>query len=146
MRIGISACLLGYDVRYDGSSKRNAELIELLEGHEVIPVCPELAAGFSIPRETMEIIEGRVISKSGIDLTDRLYDGCLRCLEKVKDCDLVILKTRSPSCGLYEIYDGSFSGRMTAGNGLFAQLCINEKIRTVTEDDPDLSKIILFDE
>ena len=135
MKIGISSCLLGYNVRYDGSNKRNDELIELLKDFELIPVCPEISAGFSVPRLPIEIRNGRVISKAGIDLHDDLMKGSGKCFEQIKDCEFVILKSKSPSCGYKKIYDGSFSGRLIDGDGLFASLCLEHRLKVFTELD-----------
>ena len=135
MKIGISACLAGDKVRYDGSDKKSRELLKILKGHELVKICPETAAGFPVPREPMEIRDGKVCDLSGRDLTEKMNEGAFRCLEMIKECDLVILKDRSPSCGLHQIYDGSFSGELTDGNGVFAGLCLKSGIPVYSEDD-----------
>lgn len=137
MKIGISACLLGDKVRYDGSGKANKQLIELLEKHETVKICPEVSAGFPIPRSPIEIMNDKVKNKDGEDLTDKLYQGSYECFEKIKDCDFVILKTKSPSCGYGQIYDGTFSGRLIKGDGIFTQLCLKNNIRVFTETQID---------
>ena len=135
MKIGISACLVGYGVRYNGSNKLNKELLKILEGHELLVVCPEFRAGFSIPHKPLEIKNGEVITNDGENVTGKLYRGSLLCLEKIRDCDFIILKTKSPSCGFKKIYDGTFSDNLTNGNGLFTQLCINNGLKIYTEND-----------
>ena len=137
MKIGISACLAGDKVRYDGTDKKDEKLLKLLQGHELIRICPELEAGFSIPRDTLEISGNRVYSRAGKDCTRKLQKGAAKSLEKIRDCDFVILKSRSPSCGLYQIYDGTFSGKMTEGNGVFARLCLENGIPVYSENDID---------
>ena len=135
MKIGISACLTGYNVRYNGSNKLNKELLKLLEGHELIVICPEFRAGFSIPHKPLEIKDGQVITSDGKFVTEKLNKGSLLCLEKIKDCDFLILKSKSPSCGYKKIYDGTFSNTLTDGNGIFTQLCINNGLKIYTEND-----------
>ncbi|MCR4633602.1 MAG: DUF523 domain-containing protein [Erysipelotrichaceae bacterium] len=135
MKIGISACLCGKKVRYDGSDKKDKELLKLLEGHELIEVCPELSAGFSIPHEALEIKDDRVLTSSFADVTEKLIQGSLAEFAKIENCDLLILKQKSPSCGKGKIYDGSFSGKLIEGNGIFAKLCLEKGIKVYTEED-----------
>ncbi|MBQ1481950.1 MAG: DUF523 domain-containing protein [Erysipelotrichaceae bacterium] len=135
MKIGISACLCGKKVRYDGSDKKDEELLKLLQGHELIEICPELSAGFSIPHEALEIKDGKVLTSSFIDVTEKLTQGSLKELSKIADCDLLILKQKSPSCGKGKIYDGSFSGKLVEGNGIFAKLCLEKGIKVFSEED-----------
>ena len=140
MRIAISSCLCGHKVRYDGSSRFNPELLELLKGHELVLICPELEAGFSIPHEPLEILNGHVFTASGKDVSEQLETGCLRCLEKMKDCEIAILKQKSPSCGKGIIYDGSFSGKTVEGNGVFASLCLRNGFKIYSEEEIDAIK------
>lgn len=133
MKIGISACLFGDKVRYDQTDKRNDTIIELLKGHEVIKICPEVSSGFSLPHESLEIKDDKVYTKSGIDVTEQLYKGSRKCFDQIKDCDFVILKAKSPSCGYGLIYDGSFKGILIKGNGVFTGLCLENGIEVFNE-------------
>ncbi len=135
MKIAISSCLCGCNVRYDGSSRFNPELLELAKGHELVLICPELEAGFSIPHEPIEIRDGKIFTASGKDVSEQLKRGCLRCLEKARDCDFMILKQKSPSCGKGKIYDGSFSGKLIEGNGAFAGLCLKQGFRVFSVEE-----------
>ena len=135
MKIGISACLTGDKVRYDGTDKKNKKLLKILKGHELIKICPEMAADFSVPRESLEIRNGKVYTKSEKDVTEELKKGARKCLETIHDCDLIVLKEKSPSCGIYRIYDGSFSGKLINGQGLFTQLCLEHHIPVYSEND-----------
>lgn len=137
MKIGISACLLGDRVRYDGKDKRNDELIGLLKGHEIIRICPEVSAGFPIPRNPIEILNGKVIDAQHNDLTEELHEASMRCFEMIEDCDFLILKSRSPSCGYGQIYDGTFSGYLITGNGIFTRICLENNMTIYTEEDID---------
>ena len=135
MKIGISACLLGHRCRYDGTDKRNDELIKLLDGHELIPVCPESSAGFTVPHEPIELKDNKAYLKDETDVTEQLYKGCLKCLKMIEDCDFVILKSKSPSCGYKKIYDGSFNGILIDGNGMFTDLCLQNDMKVFSEND-----------
>ena len=143
MKIGISACLLGHNVRYDGSNKRNEELLKLLEKHEIIAVCPEISSGFPVPHEPLEIKRNKVIDPSGNDLSKKLHEGSLICLNKINECDLLILKSKSPSCGHGLIYDGSFSGRLIEGEGIFTSMCFQNNLKIYSENDLEILKTIL---
>lgn len=140
MKIAVSACLLGHNVRYDGSNKQNNELLKLLKNSEVIPICPEVLGGLNIPHLPCEINGNQVINSNKDDVTKYFKSGSLLAYEKIQGCDFVILKTKSPSCGYRKIYDGSFSGKLIDGNGIFAQICINNKIKIYTENDIELIK------
>ena len=124
MRIMVSACLLGVNCKYNGGNNRNEALLKRLEGHEVIPVCPETAGGLPTPRIPAEIVNGAVVNREGrsVDATFRAGAEAALELAKRERPDLIILQSRSPSCGAKEIYDGSFSGRLIPGQGVFAGL------------------------
>ncbi len=142
----ISRCLLGFDCKYDGGNNRNEELIEFCRNHDYITVCPETAAGLESPRLPAEIVKDgasiRVISKAGADLTEIFDYGARLSLASVlteagsrKDhrgiIEGAILKARSPSCGTGTVYDGTFTGTLTQGLGVFADklldACLEER-------------------
>lgn len=135
MNILVSACLLGINCRYDGSGFLNSELKTLLDSHCVIPICPEIYGGLSTPRPQAEISNGKVLSISGEDVTDKFYKGAEETLKLAKlfGCKLAILKERSPSCGCGTIYDGSFSGTLVSGNGITAELLMRNGIKVIGE-------------
>ncbi len=124
MKIMVSACLLGENCKYNGGSNRNDDLINRLAGHEVIPVCPEVAGGLPVPRIPAEIVNGTVLNREGRNVDAAFKAGARTILDLAKqECpDLIILQSRSPSCGVSEIYDGTFSGRLIPGQGIFAAL------------------------
>ena len=142
-KIGVSACLLGHNVRYDGTNKMNNELIELIDGNIIIPICPEVLAGLSTPRTPFELVNNRDITIDNKDITNQLLSGSNIALEKVLDCDFVILKSKSPSCGYKKIYDGSFSSKLIEGNGIFTNLLISNKIKVFSEEDFDEISLLL---
>ncbi len=133
----VSACLAGERCRYDGSAAPHPAVLELLAQGLAVPVCPELLGGLPCPREACEIREGQVVTRSGGDVTAAFEKGALAALKVVQDagCVRVVLKARSPSCGAGRIYDGSFSGRLVPGDGLFAALLKERGIPVLTEED-----------
>jgi uncharacterized protein YbbK (DUF523 family) len=130
----ISACLCGVRCRYDGLSNMHPTFIKLLQTGQAIPVCPEQLGGLGTPRDAAEIAGGsgqqvlqgqaRVLNKSGQDVSNCFIRGAQETLHLAQavDASLLILKSRSPSCGVGEIYDGSFSSRLRSGDGVTAAL------------------------
>lgn len=135
MKILVSACLLGENCKYSGGNNKCDEVIAIGKKHKLIPICPECFGGLPIPRVPSEIKGDRVFSKDGEDLTDAFNDGAEKALYVAEEsgCQLAILKERSPSCGFGEIYDGSFSGTTTRGNGVTAQLLYDHGITILGE-------------
>ena len=123
MKILISACLLGACCRYDGASKAHPLAAALAERHTLVPVCPEQLGGLPTPRPPAERRGGRVVTRSG-DVTEQYRRGAEETLKlcKLLGCEAAVLKERSPSCGRGQVYDGTFSGTLTAGDGVTAEL------------------------
>ncbi len=143
MKIAISACLLGDNVRYDGSNKKNNEIIKLLANHEYIKICPEILSGFKIPHEALERKNDKVYTKSHKDVTAKLNKGSAKALKLIEGCDIAILKSKSPSCGYKKIYDGTFSNTLIDGNGIFTDMCIKNGIEIYTENDLEILNELL---
>ncbi len=135
MNILISACLLGLNCRYDGTGIFIEQLHILKEKHHLVPVCPEIFGGMKTPREPAEKLMGRIITKTGKDVTKYYIKGANEILKLAKfyDCKFAILKERSPSCGHGKIYDGTFSGTVIDGNGVTAGLLIENGIIVIGE-------------
>ncbi len=136
-KILVSACLLGSNCKYDGGNNRDEQLIKWLADYEVIPVCPECFGGLKAPRVPSELRGGGVFARTGEDLSEQFLLGAQRTLTiaLLNQVDTAILKSRSPSCGSNEIYDGSFSGRLIPGDGVTAALLKQHKIRVISSDD-----------
>ena len=102
MKIMVSACLLGQKCKYNGGDNFSEKVAAFCEGHEVIPVCPEVAGGLPVPRIPCEIVNGKVINKAGESKDREFRDGAEKCLAIAKrhKIDLAILQSRSPSCGV----------------------------------------------
>lgn len=124
MKIMVSACLLGENCKYNGGNNCNEKVLKFLEGHEVVPVCPEVLGGLPIPRHPCEIVNGTVMNSRGENVDREFRDGARKAVElaETERVDLVILQPRSPSCGCRMIYDGSFSGKKVPGQGVFAAM------------------------
>lgn len=137
MKIAVSACILGINYKYNGGNNYSEKLEELLEKHEVIPICPEVLGGLPIPRDPSEIVKGEVLTNMGKSVDKEFKNGAKKALEIVKEsgAELVILQSRSPSCGLGKIYDGSFTGRLVEGDGVFVKLLKDEGIKVVDVSD-----------
>ena len=123
MKIAVSACLLGHNCKYNGDNTRNQKVLNYIEGHEVIPVCPEVAGGLPIPRIPVELQNGRAINANGEDVTEFFQAGTEKTIARLAEehIDLAILQPRSPSCGCKQIYDGTFTKTLVDGKGMFAQ-------------------------
>lgn len=137
MKILVSACLLGEACKYNGKSNKNEDLIKFLENHQVFPVCPEVMGGLPTPRLPSEIKDGKVINIKGESVHQEFTMGAELALEiaKAKQVDLAILQPRSPSCGVKQVYDGSFSGQLVGGSGIFASMLRKEGIKSMDVDE-----------
>ena len=101
----------------------------------LIPVCPEQLGGMCTPRVPSERLDDRVVNRVGEDVTACFHRGAEEALRiaQMYGCRTAILKERSPSCGCGKIYDGSFSGSLTEGNGITAELLLRNGIRVCGE-------------
>lgn len=137
MKILVSACLLGKNCKYNGGNNLNQGVLEFIEGHEVIGVCPEQLGGLSTPRLPAEIVDGVVTNKEGVSVDAEFRKGAQSALAAALEnkVDLAILQSRSPSCGVKEIYDGSFSGKKIKGQGVFAKLLSAHSIKVLDAED-----------
>ena len=113
-----------YNCKYNGKNNLNKKIVELLKDHEVIPVCPEMLGGLCCPRIPCEKVGDRILDKEGNDCTKQFIKGAEIALNiaKEKQVDFAILQRRSPSCGYSVIYDGTFTGNLVTGSGVFAQM------------------------
>lgn len=133
----VSTCLFGIPCRYDGKSVADETLIQKISAVcHPIPFCPEVYGGLTTPRDPAERIGDKVISNHGKDVTGEYMRGAKECLRlaKMMGCQYALLKSRSPSCGKGTIYDGTFSGKLTEGDGVTAELLMKNGI-TVFDSD-----------
>ena len=135
----VNACLVGENCKYNGKNNKNEKILEFIRDKNVILVCPEVMGGLDIPRLKSEIVNHSdvVINENGEDVTDFFVKGAKKALKKALDNDvkLAVLKQKSPSCGYKKIYNGKFNGTIINGNGIFARMLEERKIKILTEED-----------
>ena len=138
----VSACLAGINCRYNGNNTKIEEIEKLVKDGKAIAICPELFAGLNIPRDSCEIViteygTKKVISKDSKDFTEAYKDGAKKTLDilKIIGINTAILKAKSPSCGYGQVYNGKFSKTLIKGNGITAELLLDNGIRVFTEEN-----------
>ncbi|MEG1981871.1 MAG: DUF523 domain-containing protein [Clostridia bacterium] len=142
MNILVSSCLVGENCKYNGGNNKSEKIITYLEerkekGDIIYDVCPEILNDIPCPREPVEISCGKVIRKDGKDV-DTQYKKAVQIaidLIKSKNINVAILKSKSPTCGVKEIYDGSFSRTLISGKGIFADELLKLGITLIDSDD-----------
>ncbi len=142
----VSACLLGIECKYNGGHNRNEKVLKFLSDKKYIAICPETQGGLKAPRVPAEILENRVVSKNGEDLTEVFKHGAEEAWKTAKEAsdsesepiEAAILMPRSPSCGTGMIYDGSFSGKLIEGDGIAAALFRAAGIKLILPQDLQL--------
>lgn len=136
-KILVSACLLGEKVRFDGEGYKVKEMDHLKEKYELIPMCPEVMGGLSIPRDPAEISGGLVLTVKGIDVTADYKEGAritlAYCLKN--GIRKAVLKARSPSCGKGLIYDGTYTKKLVEGHGVACRMLLENGIEVYTENE-----------
>ena len=160
MRILISSCLLGEDVKYDGNNnsiaygesftfKQKETFMDILCENEIYSFCPEVSGGLGTPRVPAEIISSTkpfiVKNKDGVDVTINFLVGAKNTLElcKSENINIALLKANSPSCGNNTIYDGTFTSTPIEGQGLTAKLLIENGVKVFNEKEiEDLKKFL----
>ena len=150
MKILVSSCLLGEDVRYDGNNSSIAlnpkfsfsskELfMDILCDNEIYSFCPEVAGGLGVPRIPAEIVNNDkpfiIKNEQGADVTINFLLGAKKaldlCLEE--NIKVALLKANSPSCGNINVYDGTFTNNLVEGQGLTARLLKENNIEVFNE-------------
>ena len=137
MKILVSACLLGENCKYNGGNNYCPKVAAFLEGHEVIPVCPELEAGLGCPRVPMEIVNGVLINKEGTIVDTQVRAAIQNILQRIEGetIDCAVLKSRSPTCGVHQVYDGTFTGTLIPGAGVLTQALQAAGIRVIDSEE-----------
>ena len=136
-KIIVSACLLGENCKYSGGNNYDPKVAAFVRGREVIPVCPEVLAGLGIPRIPIEIQNGVVTRRDGVVVDAAIRKAVAQILEQIKDADIecAILKARSPTCGVHQIYDGTFTGKLVCGAGVLAQALKDAGYTVIDNED-----------
>lgn len=135
----ISLCLLGEPCRYDGKSvPLDGTIIEKLkEKYTLVTVCPEQEGGLPTPRIPAERQGKNVVRRDGVDVTAEYRKGAEVALSLCRrfGISIALMKAKSPSCGAGRIYDGTFSGTLTDGDGVTVSLLSGNGIKIFTEND-----------
>lgn len=138
-----SACLVGQKCRYDGQASEDEHVKDLYEQGKVTPVCPEMLAGLTAPRNPCEIVGGDgggvlrggavVVDSGGIDYSAEFIAGANLTLGIAESMGAkrAYLKSKSPSCGCGTIYNGSFSGNLESGDGVTTALLKQKGIKCI---------------
>ena len=137
MKIVVSACLLGENCKYNGGNNRNPAVLEYVRGREVLPLCPEMMAGMGCPRTPIEIVDGVLTDRDGNNVDDAVREAVARALERLdgEEIRCAILQSRSPTCGVNQVYDGTFTGKRIPGSGIFAQALKAAGYRVIDAED-----------
>lgn len=143
----VSACLLGLNTKYDGKSNAHALIQKYSSLARYIPICPEQLGGLPTPRVPVEIINGTgrdvhtgqcsVKSEQGEEVTAQFIQGAKEIVKilEIVPITAAILKERSPSCGVNQIYDGSFTHHIRQGQGVTAVLLRENGIPVYSEEE-----------
>ena len=137
MKIMVSACLTGENCKYNGGNNYSEKVAALFAGNEIIAVCPEVMGGLPTPRIPSEIQNGAVVNQAGVSVDREFRLGAEKCLEIAdrEQPELIILQSRSPSCGVKQRYDGSFSGKLINAPGVTVQLLMEHGFRVSDAED-----------
>ena len=132
MKIVVSACLLGRNCKYNGGNNFDPRVAAFVEDREVIPVCPEECLG--MPRIPMEIVNGILVNRDGEIVDAAIREQVEQILARLagENVECCILKSRSPTCGVKQVYDGTFSGKLVDGMGVLAR-ALHEAGYSVTD-------------
>ena len=122
-KILVSACLLGENCKYNGGNNFAPAVVEFLKGREVLALCPEMMAGMGCPRTPIEIVDGVLMDRDGNNVDEAMRNAVEQAMEVIlkENIQCAILQSRSPTCGVNQVYDGTFSGKLIPGSGIFAQ-------------------------
>ena len=137
MRILVSACLLGENCKYNGGNNHNPAVAEFVKDKEVLPICPEMMAGMGCPRIPIEIVDGVLMDRDGNNVDAAMRKAVEQAMEMIREEDIqcAVLQSRSPTCGVNQIYDGSFTGKLIEGSGVLAQALKLVGYRVVDAED-----------
>ena len=136
-KILVSGCLLGENCKYNGGNNYNPRVVEFLKDKEVISICPEIMAGMGCPRNPIEIVDGVLTDCHGKNVDSLIRKSVMELMERIRDEEIqcAVLQSRSPTCGVNQVYDGSFSGKLIPGSGVFAKSLIDAGYRVIDVED-----------
>ena len=136
-KILVSGCLLGENCKYNGGNNYNPRVVEFLKDKEVISICPEIMAGMGCPRNPIEIVDGVLTDCHGKNVDSLIRKSVMEIMERIRDEEIqcAVLQSRSPTCGVNQVYDGTFSGKLIPGSGVFAKSLIDAGYLVIDVED-----------
>ena len=136
-KVLVSGCLLGENCKYNGGNNYNPRVVEFLKGKEVISICPEMMAGMGCPRNPIEIVDGVLTDCHGKNVDSLLKKSVIEIMDRIRDEEIqcAILQSRSPTCGVNQVYDGTFSGKLIPGSGVFAKSLMDAGYLVIDGED-----------
>ena len=136
-KVLVSGCLLGENCKYNGGNNYNPRVVEFLKGKEVISICPEMMAGMGCPRNPIEIVDGVLTDCNGKNVDSLIRRSVMEIMDRIRDEEIycAILQSRSPTCGVNQVYDGTFSGKLIPGSGIFAQSLMDAGYLVIDGED-----------
>ena len=136
-KVLVSGCLLGENCKYNGGNNYNPRVVEFLKDKEVISVCPEIMAGMGCPRNPIEIVDGVLTDCHGKNVDALIRKSVMEIMERIRDEEIqcAVLQSRSPTCGVNQVYDGTFSGKLIPGSGIFAKSLIDAGYLVIDVED-----------
>ena len=137
MKVLVSACLLGENCKYNGGNNYNAAVAEFVKDKEVLAICPEMMAGMGCPRTPIEIVDGVLMDRDGNNVDAAMRKAVEDAMELIRkeDIQCAVLQSRSPTCGVNQVYDGSFFGKLVSGSGILAQALKDAGYQTIDAED-----------
>ena len=137
MKVLVSACLLGENCKYNGGNNYDGAVAEFVRGKEILPICPELMAGMGCPRTPIEIVDGVLMDRDGKNVDTAMREAVEMAMKQISSEEILcaVLQSRSPTCGVNQVYDGSFSGKLISGTGIFAQALKEAGYRVIDAED-----------
>ena len=137
MKVLVSACLLGENCKYNGGNNYNTAVAEFVKGKEVLTICPEIMAGMGCPRTPIEIVDGVLMDRNGNNVDASMRKAVAQAMEMIRkeDIQCAVLQSRSPTCGVNQVYDGSFSGKLIEGSGVLAQALKADGYQVIDAED-----------
>lgn len=136
-KVLVSGCLLGENCKYNGGNNYNPRIVEFLKDKEVISICPEIMAGMGCPRNPIEIVDGVLTDCHGKNVDSLIRKSVMEIMERIRDEEIqcAILQSRSPTCGVNQVYDGTFSGKLIPGSGIFAKSLMDAGYLVIDVED-----------
>lgn len=137
MAVLVSACLLGANCKYNGGNNYNEAVARFVRDKQVILICPEILAGMGTPRVPVEICNGVVINRNAENMDAPLRRAVQQTLDMIKNLDIecAVLQSRSPTCGVNQRYDGTFTGKRIEGSGILAQALKDAGYKVIDAED-----------